>query len=334
MAAAHVPVTETVPVPVAEPVRAAAAAAPRPRPAVMPMAAWLASSGGTLPAPPAEPAVKMAARTESNPTHAQGSAVATEPRPLATGPRPGVMPMADVLPVPWIRGRESTLLEAWPAGAWRDTFSTADPAVPPPAPNGDVLQGALGAGRLARASRLYTSPDEARAEYRRLVQWLNVLDGAASSPRCLVLSGAPSAGWCAWQLLQRFPTLDLLVVRAFDKGLSSKDSAQYLAYAANSYVVAAGEFSRREPRLPVHLRTLARQERRTVYADFLPLGAPGAADDPVLLRLESELRTLVTPERLAGLNVPEVLRELEALAASKPNVTEIVELLQSLLIGE
>jgi hypothetical protein len=210
----------------------------------------------------------------------------------------------------------------------------ADATAGTPARSGDVLHGVLGAGRLARASRLHPRQDEARAEYQRLMQWLTVLDGAASSPRCVVLSGTPAAGWCAWQLLQRFPTLDLLVVRAFDKGLTSKDAAQYLAYAANSYVVAAGEFSRREPRLPVHLRTLARQERRTVYADFLPLGAPGAADDPVLLRLENELRTLVTPERLAGLNVPEVLRELEALAASKPNVTEIVELLQSLLIGE
>jgi len=328
-----VPVPETVPVPVTEPVRAAPAR-PTTRPAVMPMADWLASSAGTLPAPPAEPAVKMAARSESNPTHAQASAVATEPRPLNSGPRPGVMPMVDLLPVPWIRGRESTLVEAWPAGAWRDTFSAADPAVPPPAPNGDVLQGALGAGRLARATRLYAGQDEARGEYQRLMQWLTVLDGAASSPRCLVLSGTPTAGWCAWQLLQRFPTLDLLVVRAFDKGLTSKDAAQYLAYAANSYVNAWGEFARREPRLPVSLRTLARQERRTVYADFLPHPAPAAPHEPVLARLETELRALVTPERRGTVNVPEVLHELDALAASKPHVTEIVELLQSLLIGE
>jgi mutual gliding-motility protein MglA len=321
-AAAALPPSASVAAPA---VPVAAPAPSRARPAVMPMADWLASTAAAAVAAPV-PAEKVAVRS------APGSAAVAAA--AAPAPRPVVMPMADVLPVPWIRGREATLLEAWPAGAWRDTFSSADPAAPAPALNGHVLQGALGAGRLARASRLHGRPDEARAEYRRLMQWLTLLDGAASSPRCLVLSGTDAGGWCAWQLMQRFPTLDLLVVRAFDKGLTSKDAAQYLAYAANSYVVAWGEFARREPRLPVALRTLARQERRTVYADFLPHPAPKPPDEPVLARLETELRVLVTPERIGSVNVPEVLRELESLAANRPHVAEIVELLQSLLIGE
>jgi len=315
-AAAPAPVAAPVPVP-----------SPRSRPAVMPMADWQARQREDAAAPVAAP-VAVAAVAVAVP----GSASVTAPRPVPTGPRPVVMPMADLLPVPWIRGR--SLVEAWPPRAWRDTFSSADPSAPAPALSGDSLQGALGAGRLARASRLHGSQEEARTEYQRLMQWLTALDGAASTPRCLVLSGTPAGGWCAWQLMQRFPTLDLLVVRAFDKGLTSKDAAQYLAYAANSYVVAWGEFARREPRLPVALRTLARQERRTVYADFLPHPAPPAPGEPVLARLETELRALVTPDRVGAINVPEVLRELEALAASKSNVTEIVELLQSLLIGE
>jgi signal recognition particle receptor subunit beta len=337
-AAEPAPAAARTPSEAPEPVAAAPPPPPERRPAVMPMADWLARAAvQPVPQPiPLRPATSPAARPASGaaPPSTQASAVAGAAPAAPPTPRPPVMPLADLLPLPWVRGRERTLVEAWPAGAWSGSFSTSDPSAPLPERQGQALHAALGAGRLARAGKVHRREEEARAEYQRLRHWLTLLDGAASTPRCLVLSGSEAAGWCAWQLLQRCPTLDLVVLRAFDKGLASKEAAQYLAHAAHSYLAAWEEFTRREPRLPVRLGTLARQERRTVYADFLPQPLPPEPSEPVLTRLEAELRPLATPERLAVLNVPEVLRELEALAVGRPSLADIVELLQSLLIGE
>jgi hypothetical protein len=97
-------------------------------------------------------------------------------------------------------------------------------------------------------------------------------------------------------------------------------------------MAATVEFRRRQVRLPIHLHTVTRVDRRTVYAHFLPPAPVDVPADP-LAELETEMRALMRRDRMAALNLPEMLRELEILIEAKPQLSDVLELLQLLLIG-
>jgi hypothetical protein len=237
------------------------------------------------------------------------------------------------LPAPWLPGRESTLVEAYPQTTWRKVLRAVDPKVPPPAMVAGMLQGSAAPGWQAFAWEMLDSPEAARAEFKRMVGWLMRLGNAVSSQRCLVLGGGED-GWCVWQLLHEELTLDMVMQQALERELTSKEAVQILTRAATDFVAAAQDFALRSVELPIRLDTLAHENGATVYAAFLPRTAvPAPRRDP-LIELASELRAFNQQNRLGSLNVTEALRELERLSEKRPQIVPTVEVLQSLLIGE
>ncbi|MET0552893.1 MAG: ADP-ribosylation factor-like protein [Vicinamibacteria bacterium] len=274
------------------------------------------------------------------PAPAPSTAAGAEAEALATaGAAPAEPPsararVADGPRVPWLEGAAGTILSAWPPDLWAVVLQgAASDRATPLAHAPAALQADLGHARFARTWGAQAALADAEPEYRRLVDWTAAYGDALTSPRCVVLTGAEGHGFYAWQVVQRASTLDRLVGRAFEPALPAKDVAHLLAFAANAYLTAAHDLALRAPLLPIHLRTLARQERRTVYADFLPRQPAPGTTEPAIARLEAELRAQLTPGRMAGLAVPDVLREVGALAAGRPSLAETVELLESLLTG-
>ena len=301
------------------------------RPAVMPMADWLAAQA---PAAPATAPGDAATPERRNALTAGDPAAQTMPAAALLEPLAARAPAVEVPRVPWLEGAAAAIVSAWPPDVWAVVLQGAAPGrAAPLAHTPAALQVDLGHARFARTWGAHAAHADAEREYRRLVDWTAAQGDALSSPRCVVLTGEAGHGFYAWQVVQRASTLDRLVGRAFEPALPAKDVAHLLAFASNAYLTTADGLARRVPLLPIHLRTLARQERRTVYAEFLPREPASAPPEPALTRLESELRAHLTPERLSALDVPDVLRELEALAEGRPSLTETVELLQSLLIG-
>jgi signal recognition particle receptor subunit beta len=300
------------------------------RPAVMPMADWLATQAPSA----AEGAAGDAATPDRRNAMASGDAAA-QAAPAAALLEPAARTPEVTAPrVPWLDGAAAAIVSAWPPDVWAVVLQGAAPGLAAPLAHAPAaLQADLGHARFARTWGAHAAKGDAEREFRRLVDWTAAQGDALSSPRCVVLTGRDGHGFYAWQVVQRASTLDRLVARAFEPALPAKDVAHLLAFAANAYLTSADGLARRVPLLPIHLRTLARQERRTVYAEFLPREPAAAPPEPALTRLEHELRAHLTAERLLGLDVPDVLRELEALAEGRPSLTETVELLQSLLIG-
>jgi hypothetical protein len=210
-----------------------------------------------------------------------------------------------------------------------------------------------------------TSLEAGRAEFKRQVAWLMRLGNAVSSQRCVVLAGpaaAPLAGpaaptlagpagaptpaaptaspatapptWCVWQVVREQATLAHQMRQALEIQRPAKETAQIMAFAAGEFVAALQEFGLRAVELPIHFNTLARENGAIVYSAFLPQTAIPASDRDPLTDLASELRAHVRADRLAHLNVPEALRELERLREQRPQIVPTVEVLQSLLIGE
>jgi hypothetical protein len=240
---------------------------------------------------------------------------------------------ATELPAPWLHGHESMLVDAWPPAIWQEALRAAGSNAEPPRAVGETLQARIGAGWQARAWGILENPEAARGEFRRLVSWLMRLGDVVSSWRCVVLSGEPSS-WCVWQVVRQELTFDLLLRQSLEQDLLSKDAVQVLARVAADYVATAQDFALRGVELPIHLKTLAHENRSTVYSAFLPPAPVPMANRDALADLASELRPIVPPHLLGSLEVTEALRELEQLSEGRPHMVPTVELLQSLLIGE
>jgi hypothetical protein len=184
-----------------------------------------------------------------------------------------------------------------------------------------------------RAWGVLEHADAARAEFSRLVTWLMRLGDVVSNRRCVVLSRA-ARGWCVWQVVRQELTFDLLIRQSLEQDLLSKYAVQVLARVATDFVIASQEFAMRGVELPIHFRTLAHENRSTVYSAFLPPAPVPAANGDVLVELANELRAIIPAELLSSFNVTEALRELEFLREARPQLVPTVEVLQSLLIGE
>ncbi|HEV7671889.1 MAG TPA: ADP-ribosylation factor-like protein [Thermoanaerobaculia bacterium] len=334
----------------------------RARPAVMPMADWLASrqeSIGTEKSPETAPAAETPVPEPKAPEPAPQGAAPTTPQ------RPAVMPMADwmaqpdgpngieeaaatpsvlpirppaqkpttTLPAPWLAGGETGLLKAWPRGIWDAVRLAVDLHLDPPKGTSGTLQGRIGGGWHARSSGIFGSLDEGRVEYQRQVDWLMRLGDVVSGQRCIVLSGGVE-GWRAWQLVRELPTLGMLLQQGLEPGLPSRKAVQILTRISAEFVSTCRAFTTRDVELPLLLRTLAQENGKTVYSAFLPNAPVPSKDRDALAHLESELRPLAKAHLLGALNIPETLLELEQLSVRSPSVLPIVELLQSLLIGE
>ncbi len=269
------------------------------RPAVMPMSAWLASIG-----PPAPARVDFIS---------DGIAQLAEPGEP---------------PTPWLVAGKWSLVDAWPLETWS---AVCEAARPEPSTIGE--DGGIGAGWFVRSGAVEPSVETARVEYNRLVDWLTQLGDWVATNRCVVLSRNGSRRWAASQLLHKTPTLAAVVAGAFGAGVSPKRTVTLLAHASAAFLLAVSEFTRREIRLPVHLHTVARHDRHTVYADFLPAAPAPISTLTPMARLEEELRAHISVERRRQVSIPEALRELEHLAHARPQLAATVELLQSLLIG-
>src|SRR5262249_55020428 len=128
----------------------------------------------------------------------------------------------------------------------------------------------VGAGWFARPGVVGDSAGAARAEYDRLVTWMADLGESLSPHRCVVLCSAEPHRFCPVQLVRRTPSLDSLVVGAFDPGLSGKRIINLLARAAAMYLLALSELERLRVLVPIRLGTVTRVDRRTVFTDFLP----------------------------------------------------------------
>ncbi|HXU31612.1 MAG TPA: ADP-ribosylation factor-like protein [Thermoanaerobaculia bacterium] len=316
----------------------------RSRPAVMPMADWLAdraARSAEAERPPTEAAIENADAEilkAMSPGPPAESIDVEAMKVVAAAPTPAAPKRVDpleptVLPAPWLPGGEAGVLEAWPMGIWDAIRLSVDPSLDPPKANLEVLQGRIGGGWHARSGGVSKSLEEGRAQSRRLVDWLSRLDDAVSVQRCIVLS-AVAEGWRVWQLVRELPTLGMLLQQGLEPGLPSRKAVQILARISTEFVSTCRDFASRNVELPLLLRTLAKEHGKTVYSGFLPNSPVRLRNGDALVQLESELRPLAKAHQLSALNIPETLIELEQLSAKSPTVLPIVELLQSLLIGE
>jgi signal recognition particle receptor subunit beta len=312
----------------AAPAVAARAAAHAPRRAVAPVAAAPAAPAAEL-QPRAgvrvtRPIVQITPEAVAAPAAPEAAAapVARADPAAAAGP-----------PAPWLHGRESTLVDAWPQATWQEALRAAGTNAEAPRTVGETLQARIGAGWQARAWGVLDSLEAARAEFRRMVSWLMRLGDVVSSFRCVVLAGA-GRSWCAWQVVRQELTFDLLLRQSLDQDLLSKDAVQVLARVATDYIATAQDFALRGVELPIHLKTLAHENRATVYSAFLPPAPVPVPERDALADLATELRPIVPPHLLGPLKVTEALRELELMSEGRPQMVPTVELLQSLLIGE
>jgi signal recognition particle receptor subunit beta len=308
---------------------AAAARAATAAPGAPAVRATHASPGTASPSTSASPASPASPATPATPPSPPNTAAVSAARGAS---RPPAAP-PDELPQPWLPGREATLVEAWPVAIWRDVRLAAKPTAEPPAVVGKTLQGRIGGGWQVRAWGVLEHADAARAEFSRLVTWLMRLGDVVSNRRCVVLSRA-ARGWCVWQVVRQELTFDLLIRQSLEQDLLSKYAVQVLARVATDFVIASQEFAMRGVELPIHFRTLAHENRSTVYSAFLPPAPVPAANGDVLVELANELRAIIPAELLSSFNVTEALRELEFLREARPQLVPTVEVLQSLLIGE
>lgn len=176
--------------------------------------------------------------------------------------------------------------------------------------------------------------DEAVGEFDRLVSWNQRLGELVSRDRCVVLSGANGRSWCAWQICRRLLTLDRMVRLALDGRRTAQQTAYLLADIAATFVEARDQFDSLEAGLPLRLATLARENRRTVFAHFLPLAPVPDSARSALASLEQEIKPLIEGVDLAKLDVPAILGELDKVSSGEPDIAEAIELLQELMIGD
>ncbi|MEP7012143.1 MAG: GTPase domain-containing protein [Acidobacteriota bacterium] len=340
-------------------------ASPQSRPAVMPMADWLAERAAQVghgarpatamtpeslktvatPETPEPPEIPEAAKNaDAEILEAMASESTVEPvdveamkivatAPTSAVPKPPEPQGPTARPAPWLRGGEAGVLAAWPAGIWEAIRLSVDPSLDPPKANLEVLQGRIGGGWHARSGGLCKSLEEGRAQSQRLVDWLTRLGDAVSVQRCIVLS-VVAEGWRVWQLGRELPTLGMLLQQGLEPGLPSRKAVQILSQISSDFVSTYRDFADRKVELPLLLRTLAKEHGKTVYSGFLPNSPVPLREADPLAQLESELLLLAKAHRLGALDIPETLTELELLSARSPAVLPIVELLQSLLIGE